>query len=52
MYYAQIQAQMSRFVEFKKSSRPVHWMYGNDKKDMSKEIMTLNDVQSKLASVT
>lgn len=52
MYYAQIQAQMSRFVEFKKGSRPTHWMYGNDKKDMSKEIMTLNDVQSKLASVT
>lgn len=52
MYYAQIQAQMSRFVEFKNGSRPTHWMYGNDKKDMSKEIMTLNDVQSKLASVT
>lgn len=52
MYYAQIQAQMSRFVEFKKGSRPTHWMYGNDKKDMSKEIMSLNDVQSKFAAVT
>lgn len=51
-YYAQIQGQMSRLVEFKNGSQPVHWMYGNDKKDMSKEIMSLNDVQSKFAAVT
>ena len=49
-YYAQIQGQMSGMVEFK--SPPLHWMYGNDKKDMSKEIMSLNDVQSKFAAVT
>ena len=51
-YYAQIQGQMSRLVEFKNGSQPIHWMYGNDKKDMSKEIMSLNDVQSKFAAVT
>lgn len=51
-YYAQIQGQMSRLIEFKNGSQPVHWMYGNDKKDMSKEIMSLNDVQSKFAAVT
>ena len=49
-YYAQIQGQMSGMVEFK--TPPLHWMYGNDKKDMSKEIMSLNDVQSKFAAVT
>lgn len=49
-YYAQIQGQMSGMVEFK--TPPFHWMYGNDKKDMSKEIMSLNDVQSKFAAVT
>lgn len=48
-YYAQIQGQMSRMVEFK--TPPFHWMYGNDKKDMSKEIMTMNDIQNKFASV-
>ena len=37
-------------VEFK--TPPLHRMYGNDKKDMSKEIMSLNDVQSKFAAVT
>lgn len=41
---------MSGLVEFKNGSQPVHWMYGADKQDMSKEIMTLNDIQSKIAS--
>lgn len=50
LYYAQIQGQMSRMVEFK--TPPLHWLYGNDKKDMSKEIMTMNDVQKKFAAVT
>lgn len=49
-YYAQIQGQMSGMVEFK--TPPLHWLYGNDKKDMSKEIMSLNDVQKKFAAVT
>lgn len=47
-YYAQVQRQMSGLVEFK--TPPTHWMYGSDKQDMSKEIMTLNDIQSKIAS--
>ena len=49
-YYAQIQGQMSGMIEFK--TPPLHWLYGNDKKDMSKEIMSLNDVQKKFAAVT
>lgn len=49
-YYAQIQGKMSGMVEFK--TPPTHWLYGDDKKDMSKEIMTLNDVQKKFAAVT
>ena len=50
IYYAQIQGKMSGMVEFK--TPPTHWLYGDDKKDMSKEIMTLNDVQKKFAAVT
>ena len=49
-YYAQIQASMSGFVEFKKE--PTHWIFGENKKDMSKEIMSMNDLQQKFASVT
>ena len=49
-YYAQIQGSMSGMVEFK--HEPVHWIFGENKKDISKEIMTLNDVQSKFAAVT
>lgn len=50
MYYAQIQGSMSGMVTFK--TEPTHWLFGEDKKDMSKEIMTLNDVQRKFANVT
>lgn len=49
-YYAQIQASMSGFVEFKKD--PEHWIFGENKRDMSKEIMSMNDLQQKFASVT
>ena len=49
-YFAQVQGQMSGMVTFK--TEPVHWIFGDNKKDMSKEIMTLNDVQSKFAQVT
>ena len=49
-YYAQIQASMSGFVEFEKP--PEHWIFGENKKDMSKEIMSMNDLQQKFASVT
>lgn len=31
---------------------PTHWIFGENKKDISKEIMTLNDIQSKFAAVT
>ena len=49
-YYAQIQGAMSGMVSFKED--PKHWIFSDNKKDMSKEIMTLNDVQTKFASVT
>lgn len=49
-YYAQIQGAMSGMVEFKKE--PTHWIFGENKKDMSKEIMSMNDLQAKFASVT
>lgn len=51
MYYAQVQAQMTGLVDFK-GKQPTYWLWGDDKKDMSKEIMTLNDIQKKFAAVT
>ena len=50
-YYAQIQRQMSGLVEFKGDSI-THWIFGENKRDVSKEIMSMNDVQSKFAAVT
>ena len=41
---------MSGFVEFKQE--PTHWIFGENKKDMSKEIMSMNDLQQKFASIT
>lgn len=49
-YYAQIQGAMSGMVEFKRDIP--HWIFTDNKKDMSKEIMTMNDFQKKFASVT
>ena len=49
-YYAQIQGAMSRLVQFKRDIP--HWIFTDNKKDMSKEIMTMNDFQKKFASVT
>lgn len=49
-YYAQVQGQMSGMVEFK--NEPNHWIFGENKRDVSKEIMSMNDVQRKFASVT
>ena len=50
-YYAQIQGAMSRLVQFKDGDIH-HWIFTDNKKDMSKEIMTMNDFQKKFASVT
>ena len=42
---------MTGLVDFK-GKQPTHWLWGDDKKDMTKEIMTLNDIQKKFAAVT
>lgn len=48
-YYAQLQGAMSGMVSFKED--PKHWIFGNDKRDISKEIMNLNDFQQKMSAV-
>lgn len=48
-YYAQLQGMMSGMVSFKED--PKHWIFSDDKRDISKEIMTLNSLQQKLGSV-
>lgn len=37
-------------VSFKED--PKHWIFSDDKRDMSKEIMSLNDLQQKFSQVT
>lgn len=49
-YYAQLQGMMSGMVSFKED--PKHWIFSDDKRDMSKEIMSLNDLQQKFSQVT
>ena len=50
IYYAQMQGAYSGMVKFKKD--PTHWIFGNDKRDFSKEIMTMGDVKEKFKHVT
>lgn len=50
IYYAQMQGLYSGMVKFKED--PKHWIFSDNSKDFSKEIMTLEDVQKKFAPVT
>lgn len=49
-YYTQLQGMYSGMVKFKED--PKHWIFSDNKKDMAKEIMTMNDVQEKFKNVT
>lgn len=49
-YYCQLSGVYSGMVKFKED--PKHWIFSDNKRDFSKEIMTLNDIQQKFAAVT
>ena len=50
IYYAQMQGAYSGMVKFKKD--PTHWIFGDDKRDFSKEVMTMGDIKEKFKHVT
>ena len=50
VYYAQLQGSFSGMVKFKEE--PKHWIFSDNRKDMSKEVMTMNDVREKFKHVT
>lgn len=49
-YFCYKSGEMSGMVKF--SSPPRHWIYANNKNDLSKEIMTLEEVNKKFELVT
>ena len=50
VYYTQLQGMYSGMVKFKQD--PKHWIFSDNKKDMSKELMMMNDVREKFKHVT
>ena len=50
VYYAQLQGSFSGIVKFKEE--PKHWIFSDNKKDMSKEVMYMGDVREKFKHVT
>ena len=50
VYYTQLQGMYSGMVKFKQD--PKHWIFSDNKKDFSKEIMQLSDVHKKFEQVT
>ena len=50
IYYAQMQGAYSGMVKFKKD--PTHWIFGDDRRDFSKEITSLEEFNKKMAPVT
>ena len=49
-YYAQYQASMSGMVKFKED--PKHWIFSDDKKNITKEFTSLDDFTKKFDKVT
>ena len=50
VYYTQLSGMYSGMVKFK--SEPKHWIFSDNKKDMSKEVMSMGDVKEKFKHVT
>ena len=50
VYYTQLQGMYSGMVKFKQD--PKHWIFSDNKKDMSKELMSMGDVREKFKHVT
>lgn len=49
-YFSQLSGLYSGMVKFKED--PKHWIFGDNKKDMSKEIMTMKQLKDKFKDVT
>jgi hypothetical protein len=49
-YEAQLHGAYGGFVQFKEP--PAHWIFSDNKKDMSKEIMSMSQVKEKFKYVT
>ena len=50
VYYTQLSGMYSGMVKFK--SEPKHWIFSDNRKDMSKELMSMGDVKEKFKHVT
>ena len=50
VYYTQLSGMYSGMVKFK--SEPKHWIFSDNKKDMSKEVMSMGDIKDKFKYVT
>lgn len=49
-YFSQLQGMYSGMVKFKED--PKHWIFSDNKKDLSKEIMTMKQLRDKFKDVT
>lgn len=48
-YFAQIQGMYSGMVKFKED--PIHWIFGDDSRDLKKDIMTMDSFNDKFSKV-
>ena len=49
-YFAQIQGMYSGMVQFKEE--PIHWIFGDDSRELKKDIMSLDSFNDKFSKVS